>query len=173
MRRRFMVALFWAFGRMPRPVRRRVIRSVSPKYTVGALCIVQRSDGAVLLVRHSYNKRWGTVGGLAKRGELPEICAVREAREEVGIEVVVVDEPAVLVFPELRRVDVVFLASPAREASADAARPSSAEILETRWFERGNLPELSADTASAWNALAKAGLIDSPGMARPPAPPQL
>lgn len=163
MSRRLMVGVYWLFGRLPRWVRRRVVRTVSPKYTVGALCIVQRADGAVLLVRHSYNRRWGTVGGLAKRGERPEVCAVREAREEVGIDLTLVGEPVVVVDPGLRRVDVVFLAHPAQEASADQAEPRSAEILETRWFARGELPELSADTASAWNALARVGAIEPPG----------
>lgn len=163
MRRRVMVALLWAFGRLPRGVRRRIVRAVSPKYTVGALCIVRRDDGSVLLVRHSYNKRWGTVGGLAKSGEAPEVCAVRETREECGLDVVVVGEPTVIVLPDLRRVDVVFLAVPAAHCDPDSARPISAEILETRWFAPGEAPELSADTASAWTALARAGLIDRPG----------
>lgn len=165
MQRRLMVGVFWLFGRLPRPVRRRVVRTVSPKYTVGAMCIVQRADGSVLLVRHSYNKRWGMVGGLAKRGEPPELCAVREAREEVGIELALVGEPAVVVVPELRKVDVVFLARPVQEASADRVEPRSAEILETRWFGRTELPELSTDTLSAWEALARVGAIEPPGIA--------
>ena len=162
--RRVMLVVFWVFGRLPRGVRRAVIRGVSPKYTVGALCIVRRADGSVLLVRHSYNRRWGTVGGLAKRGENPDVCAVREAREDAGIDVVLQGEPSVLVLPDLGRVDVVYLARPAQEASADDAAPSSAEILETRWFAPGEVPLLSADTASAWAALARAGLIDPPGL---------
>jgi 8-oxo-dGTP diphosphatase len=163
MRRRFMIVVLWAFGRLPRRVRRQIVRAVSPKYTVGALCIVRRYDGAVLLVRHSYNKRWGTVGGLAKAGEAPDVCVVREAREEAGIDVAVVGEPSVIVLPHLRRVDVVFLAEPAAHARPEDARPTSAEILETRWFPTGEVPELSADTASAWAALSRTGVIDPPG----------
>lgn len=161
-RRRATVGLYRLFGKLPKRVRRSLIWTFSPKYTVGALCIVQRGDGSVLLVRHSYNRRWGTVGGLAKFGENPDVAAVREAREEVGIEVVTVGEPAVVVIPRLRRVDVVFLARPAQEASADEAAPSSAEILEARWFPATGLPELSDDATWAWNALARAGLIDPP-----------
>ncbi len=163
MRRKAMVALLWTFGRLPRGVRRRIVRAVSPKYTVGALCIVRREDGAVLLVRHSYNKRWGTVGGLAKPGEAPDVCAVREAREEVGIDVVVIGEPSVLVLPHLRRVDVVYLSEPAPHTDPEDATPTSAEILETAWFAPGDAPELSADTASAWTALSRLGRIDPPG----------
>ncbi len=162
--RRSTILVYRAFGALPRPVRRWVIRLVSPKYTVGALCIVRRANGSVLLVRHSYNRKWGTLGGLAKRREDPRTCVVREAREEAGIDVETVGEPAVVVLPELHRVDVVFLARPAQEASADAAVPSSPEILETRWCPPGDLPPLSVDTVNAWMALARVGLIDPPGV---------
>ena len=33
-----------------------------PNYTVGAMCIVERDDGAILFVRHSYRRRWGVPG---------------------------------------------------------------------------------------------------------------
>lgn len=161
--RRVMIAVLWAFGQLPHCVRRRIVRFASPKYTVGALCIVQRDDGAVLLVRHSYKKRWGIVGGLAKPGEEPDVCAVREAREEAGIEVVLVDEPSALVFPNQRRVDIVFLGRPAPGTSAEDVSPRSAEILETRWFGPRELPELSSDTVSAWGGLARMGLIEPIG----------
>lgn len=164
MRRRLMVGVLWLFGRLPRSVRRRIVRVVAPKYTLGVLCIVQRADGSVLLVRHSYGRRWGTVGGLAARGEEPAVCALREAREEVGLELVLVGEPAVVVVPEFHRLDVVYLARPAHEAAADRVEPRSAEIIETRWFGRDELPELSADTASAWNALARLGVVEPPGI---------
>lgn len=162
MSRRVLVGLLWVFGQLPKCLRRPLIRAVSPKYTMGALCIVRRAGGSVLLVRHSYNRRWGTVGGLAKRRERPEVCAVREAREEVGIDLVLEGEPAVVVLPRLRRVDVVYLARPAQEASADLVEPRSAEILEVRWFDTAELPEMSTDTVAAWNALARAGRIDPP-----------
>ena len=57
------------FGALPRRVRRVLVRLGSPKYTVGAICLVCRDDGAILLVRHSYYRLWGTPGGLAKRHE--------------------------------------------------------------------------------------------------------
>ena len=66
---------------LPRRLRRTLVRAGTPKFTVGAICIVQRDDGRVLLARHSYWSRWGTPGGLAQRGEHPETTAVRETRE--------------------------------------------------------------------------------------------
>jgi len=160
MRRRVMLVVYGIFGRMPRGLRRRAVRALSPKYTVGAICFVQRGDGHVLFVRHSYHRRWGTVGGLAKRNEPPDVAAVRETWEEAGLEVVLVGEPAVVVEPVLRRVDIVFLARPAPGADARGARPVSAEILETRWFPPSGLPELSTETATAWVALSRRADLD-------------
>lgn len=148
---------------LPRRVRRWLVRAGSPKYTVGAICIVRRRDGAILLARHSYVNRWGTPGGLAKRNEAPEVAAVRETMEEVNLRIEVVGEPAVVVEARPRRVDVVFLARPVPGAPLDDVRPSSAEILEVGWFQPHELPELQSETATALVALARAGRVDLAG----------
>jgi 8-oxo-dGTP pyrophosphatase MutT (NUDIX family) len=152
-----------AFGVLPRRFRRVLIRAGSPKYTVGAICIVRRRDGAILLARQSYTTRWGTPGGLAKRGERPELAAVRETMEEVNLPIELVGEPAVVVEPAPRRVDVVFLARPAVGAPLDDVRPSSPEITAIGWFRPDDLPELQAETATALVALARDGRLDVDG----------
>ncbi|MBV9486401.1 MAG: hypothetical protein JO246_10120, partial [Frankiaceae bacterium] len=38
------------FRRLPRPVRRMIIRAITPSYTVGAVLALQRSDQTLLLV---------------------------------------------------------------------------------------------------------------------------
>jgi len=149
-----MRLLLGVYRRLPRMGRRWAVRTIAPKYTVGAMAIVERDDGAVLLVRHSYRRRWGVPGGLVKRGEHPEIGLRREVREEVGIDVDVLGEPAVVVDPDPQRVDLVFRAR-ARDADAEP-RPVSAEILEVRWFAADELPELQFETSGALMALARA-----------------
>ncbi len=109
------------FGALPRRARRVLVRAGSPKYTVGAICIVTRDDGAILLVRHSYYRLWGTPGGLSKRNERPEDAVVRETLEEVNLRVELVGEPVVVVEPMPRRVDVVYAARPAPGEDTDAA----------------------------------------------------
>jgi ADP-ribose pyrophosphatase YjhB (NUDIX family) len=148
-----MVMLYSAFGKLPRGMRRRIVRTVSPKFTVGAVCFVAREDGRVLLVRHSYHRHWGTPGGLAKRREQPRVAAVRETREEVGVDVELVGEPAVVVDAVLHRVDVVYRAILVRESDAERARPTSAEIVEVGWFHPDDLPDVSTETSMAWAAL--------------------
>ena len=163
MRERLHRLLLEVFGRLPRRLRRLLVRLGSPKYTVGAICIVQRDDGAVLLVRHSYYRRWGTPGGLAKRHERPEVAVVRETVEEVNLRVELIGEPVVVVEPVPHRVDVVFLARPAEGASLEQVRPSSPEIEQLDWFTLDSLPILQDETVTAMRALERSGLLDLSG----------
>jgi ADP-ribose pyrophosphatase YjhB (NUDIX family) len=143
------------YRRLPVWARRRVVRTIAPGYTVGSMCFIERDDGALLLVRLSYRERWGVPGGLLKRGEEPAAAAHREVREEVGVEVDLVGEPAVVVDHEAQRVDLVYRARLAPGQSAEAARPGSPEIDEARWFPAAELPELQHETSGALVALAR------------------
>ena len=100
-------------------------RIEAPTFTVGAICVIDRGDGHVLLVRHSYRDRWGFPGGLLKKGEEAADGARREAREEVGLAVELVGEPTVVVAPEPRRVDIVYRARVAPGADWRDAAPRS------------------------------------------------
>src|SRR5436190_17594489 len=113
MKDRLHAAALRVFGRLPRRVRRMIVRRVAPSFTVGALCRVERADGHVLLIRQSYRTRWGLPGGLLEKGEEASTAAVRELKEEVGLDVVLVGPPAVVVDAPPRRVDIVFNGRPA------------------------------------------------------------
>mgnify|MGYP001605734614 CR=1 FL=1 len=65
-------------------------------------------------------------------------------------------EPAVVVAPDARRVDVVYRCRPATDVDPDATRPMSPEIVEVRWVARDELPELQHEAASGLVALARA-----------------
>ena len=152
------------FGRLPTQLRRRVVRTVSPSFTVGAMCFIERDDGALLLVRHSYRERWGVPGGLLRKGEHADDGARREVFEEVGLMIELLGEPAVTVDPEPQRVDVVFRCRPALGVDVTSISPRSPEIVEARWFLPGHLPELQFETASALVRLARAAAspVDRP-----------
>ena len=154
MRRRIMRLLLGVYRRLPVLGRRWVVRTIAPSFTVGAMAIIERQDGAVLLVRHSYRRRWGVPGGLMKRGEHPEVGLRREVLEEVGIEVDLLGEPAVVVDPDPQRVDLVFRGR-LRDETAEP-RPVSPEIVEVGWFRPDELPELQFETSGALMALARA-----------------
>lgn len=154
MKDRLHLAALRVYRRLPVGVRRRLVRWYSPSYTVGAICFIERSDGAVLLVRQSYRKGWGAPGGLLERAEDPPDAVRREVLEEVGLPVELVGQPAVVVDAAPQRVDLVFRARLAETARADAV-PSSPEIAEVGWFSPDGLPDLQFETANALVALAR------------------
>lgn len=144
-----------AFRVLPRRVRRVLVRLASPSYTVGAVCVIERPDGHILLVRQAYRRQWGIPGGLLERGEDTAAAARREVLEEVGIAVELLGPPAVVVDPEPQRVDVIYRARPVSLAEVSEARPSSPEIVEMGWFAPDALPQLQFETAQAMVALAR------------------
>jgi 8-oxo-dGTP diphosphatase len=143
------------FRRLPVKARRRVVRTIAPAYTVGSICVIERSDGAILLVRLSYRNSWGLPGGLLKRGETPAEAALREVKEESTLDVQVVGDPAVVVDPEAQRVDVVFQARLAPGVDPDTAVASSPEIVEVAWYPSDALPDLQHEASGAMVALAR------------------
>jgi 8-oxo-dGTP diphosphatase len=135
------------FRRLPRPVRRLIIRSFTPSYTVGAVLALQRSDGSLLLVEQRHSPGWALPGGLLARGESPSDGLLREVKEEVGL---VLDPaqmpvPFAVLAPRVRRVDVVYVSArgdefaPRRGADED-------EVTGVGWFALDALPEVSDAT---------------------------
>lgn len=137
------------YRRLPTWARRRVVRALTPTFTVGAVCFIERGDGSILLVRQVYRNHWGIPGGHLQRGEDASDGARREVLEEVGLAVDLLGEPLVTVDAEARRVDIIYRAMPMVGADLDDLRPCSPEIVEVRWFPREQLPELQHETADA------------------------
>src|SRR5688500_17795294 len=129
MRRAVHTGLLKIFRRLPTRWRLRVVHVLAPTFTVGAICVIDRGDGHVLLVRHSYRNNWGFPGGLLKRGEEAVDGARRESLEEVGLDIEIVAEPTVVVAPDARRVDVVYRARPADGSDVEHLVPLSPEIV--------------------------------------------
>jgi ADP-ribose pyrophosphatase YjhB (NUDIX family) len=140
------------YRRLPTLGRRWVVRTIAPSFTVGAMAIIERADGARLFVRHVYRTHWGVPGGLLERGETPEVAVAREVFEEVGLRIQLLGEPAVVVDAEPQRVDIVYRARP---IDGDEVAPQSPEIVEARWFPPDQTPELQHETAGALVALAR------------------
>ena len=144
------------FRHFPRRVRLFIVHRITPSYTVGAICAVERADGALLLVRHSYRRHWGLPGGLLRRGEDMRDAARREALEEVSLDIELLGEPTVVVDPDAGRVDVIFRARPCPDADLGKVGPASPEIVEAAWFRSDALPELQHEASEALLSLARA-----------------
>ncbi|MQA28147.1 MAG: NUDIX domain-containing protein [Micromonosporaceae bacterium] len=140
---------YQVFYRLPRGVRRRVVRLVSPTYTVGSVVLVRDSDGRILLVRQPPGHGWSLPAGMANRGEEPAACAARELAEETGLLVSVADlSPAVpnaVLHSKGRWVDFVFEATV--DSDEHTVEVDGAEILEARWCSVQALPPLTVPAA--------------------------
>lgn len=89
------------------PEIRRDVTTGKPTFTVGAFAVVFDADGAVLLGHRADRDLWTLPGGVVEHGETPWAAAVRETREETGIDV----EPMRLAIVDWKTqlADVVFV----------------------------------------------------------------
>ena len=148
--RRAQTLFFAGFKRLPRSARLFVVRRITPSFHVGSICVVERADGHLLLVRQSYRRGgWGFPGGLLRRGEEPADAARRELCEELGIDVELQRPPVVVVDAGSRRVDVIFTARLAQGSAEPEGSRHSPEIADARWFPPDALPSLLPEATSA------------------------
>lgn len=130
------------FRLLPYGARRRVVRALTPHFTVGAVVLLRRPDGSLLLVLQRHTGGWGLPGGHLHRGEEPVDAAVRELAEEVGIRLdparLTPAVPAAFVAPGPQRVDVIFTADVPGDVDV---RPDGVESVRAQWFARDALPE--------------------------------
>ncbi len=135
------------FRRAPRWLRRLIIHSFTPSFTVGAVIALLRSDGKLLLVEQRHSPGWALPGGLLSRGENPRDGVVREVAEEVGL-TLIADElpiPYAVLAPEARRVDVVFV-SREGDRVGGARIADELEVTGVGWFALDALPDVSEPT---------------------------
>jgi ADP-ribose pyrophosphatase YjhB (NUDIX family) len=137
---------------MPGVLRRRIVRTLTPSFTVGALVLAHDPaappPGRLLMVRQPRATGWSLPGGLLDRNERMRDCAARELAEETGIVVSPDDlrpaNPNAIVHTKGRWVDVVF------EVDVDAETPlvlDPAEVVAAAWHPIDHLPEMTVLTA--------------------------
>lgn len=118
--------------------------------TEGAHVLVRDAEGRILVVRTTYlGPGWMLPGGRVERSETPHAAAVRETREETGIEVRV--ERLVLVDAHRRR-NVSFIY--AGTAVGGTLAPQFGEIAETGWVSREEI------AATSWRLDRLLGYLD-------------
>ncbi|HEU5034874.1 MAG TPA: NUDIX hydrolase [Mycobacteriales bacterium] len=141
------------FRQLPGPLRRAVVHTATPSFTVGAVAVLRRDDGRLALVEQRHSLGWALPGGLLDRGEDAAAALVRELREELGLTLdgASLPLPHAVVSPSARRVDVVF----SLDAPADARLRSEddVEVTGVGWFDLAELPEISEPTADILRAV--------------------
>jgi ADP-ribose pyrophosphatase YjhB (NUDIX family) len=103
--------------------------------------LINDDAGRLLLVRHAgHSDRWGVPGGAVEVGESPADTAVREAREELGVDVRLLKLVAALGGPDYEVAypngDRVAYVTSVYAAQVVAGVPTADldEIAEVRWF---------------------------------------
>lgn len=91
---------------------------------------------------------WGTIGGAVDPGESPAEAAIREAREEIGVEVrlgrlldVLGGPDYEVTYPNGDRVAYVSAVYEGSIVAGDPA-PADGELSKVAWFARDELPAL-------------------------------
>lgn len=107
--------------------------------TEGAHVLVHDGQGRILVVRTTYlGPGWMLPGGRVERSETPHAAAVRETREETGLDVRV--ERLILVDAHRRRnVSFVYAAT----TVGGTLEPQFGEIAEVGWLDREEIAATS------------------------------
>lgn len=124
-----------------------------PAKRMGAGLLIRDRDGNVLLVEPVYKYNWEIPGGAVEADESPGECAVREAREELGIEVV----PGRLLVVEYQH--------PEPERTESMMFVFDGGVVSGEWTDR---IVLQADELKSWRFMApgQLGNVASPRLAR-------
>lgn len=127
---------------------------IRPSRGRGVKMIIERSDAALLLVRHTYgNRHWTLPGGRMRSEEDPITAANREIAEELGVlagKTSLIGTYPLRVGRRRERIEVVRCTD-----LVGAISPSPIEIEEAAWFDRAEIPK-SADPQIA----IATGLLD-------------
>ena len=117
--------------------------------------VVDASNQKIVLVKHSYGERkWGLPGGGLENGENPTDGAIREVREETGLEVRLTRLLCTMGLPSLLNPEQCLLKSIFVGEIAGGELQAGDDALETQFFAWENLPENLA-TESTREALRR------------------
>lgn len=122
---------------------------LDPKVAVGT--IIRNEDGRVMLVQRAIEPgygRWVFPGGYVDRGEPLEVAAIREAKEESGIDVRLDGLIDLYCYAGRTPVVIVYAAS-----AIGGSLELDHESLDGRWFSRDEIPWTSLAFQSTHEAL--------------------
>jgi ADP-ribose pyrophosphatase YjhB (NUDIX family) len=124
------------------------------KPRVNSVIVIVRDDaGHVLLVRHTYGRAdWTLPGGGIRRGEEPAAAARREFTEELGCELLAIEDAGThkLILHGARVTRHLFT------GEADGTpEPDGREVADARFFARDALPRQCSSIVEKYLALAE------------------
>lgn len=120
---------------MVRAVRREPPIEPAPEWNVGAFVIIRNAEGKVLWVRRNDYDVWNLPGGGRQGQESPWQTAVRETREETGLQVRLTHLSGVYTKPEKQELLLTFTAE-----AAGGSLILNSEAAEFHFFASGEEP---------------------------------
>ncbi|HEV2126259.1 MAG TPA: NUDIX hydrolase [Chloroflexota bacterium] len=138
MKERLLPHLAPLWRRLPQGLQWFTLWLVNAKFTVGVSGVVLDDGGRVLLLKHTFRRRypWGLVSGWVKQGESLQEALHREIREETTLRVFVERLLVVRTDRFGLFLEAVFLC----RFAGGTFEPSN-EITEARWCDVDLLPE--------------------------------
>ena len=113
-------------------------------------------QGEVLLQRRGDSNRWGFPGGAIEPGETPEMTAIRETKEETGLDVSVgrligVYTDPDMIYPNGDRAQSIVIAYELHTVCGELTCDRD-ETLELKYFSKEEKPQLFTGSHEAlWN----------------------
>ena len=111
---------------------------------VGAAIIITKDDRVLMMKRKGVHGTgtWSTPGGHLDFGETPEQCAAREAKEEVGLDVIDIRFRAITndVFEEYGK-HYITIWMDGKSISGEPTIAAEEEVAEIGWFAWNSLPQ--------------------------------
>ena len=144
------------------------------KTSAGCLVCAPFADGPRVLLVHpsgNYNRKapWSIPKGEMDEGESPEACAVRETREETGVECRIVRALGEVSYAKSRKRIIAFLAEPVQPVEAARIEPASWEVDQVEFL---TVPEargrIHPDQAAILDRMAEGSDAASDGRGPPP-----
>lgn len=145
---------------------RALLNSFLPRKRAIGQVLVRDPEGRVLLCQMTYKKDWDLPGGVVEVGESPQLAAVREAEEELGLDIA----PGELLLTDWLppwggwddAICLVFDGGVLPVATVDDARLEEREIRSVAWCTPAEVAERAADFTARRIAAALAALDGGP-----------
>ena len=102
----------------------------------GAFVIIQNEERDILLVKRKDVPLWDLPGGGIEEGETPEAAAVREAFEETGYNVTILQKSGEYERPAFEDTQHVFIGA----ITGGTPLMNGSETADLRWFSPNRLP---------------------------------